>query len=134
MEDLQFRVEEESITKGDLEVTCPCTWAQPLMWQMAVRSRQQLWAPWEGWGDCEGEMQKGQRSYPGRMLGVGQVMMTWVTKVGKAQLQEPQRGRASFVSSCLGWTQREMGWTQGIHRAGPEDTVAGLPCPFFVGQ
>lgn len=50
MEDLQFRVEEESITKGDLEVTvkgpAPGLLGTPgpaLAGQMAMRSRQQLW-------------------------------------------------------------------------------------------
>lgn len=55
VEDLQFRVEEESITKGDLEVTVkgPAsgllgTPGPALIGPVAMRSRQQPWASWEG--------------------------------------------------------------------------------------
>lgn len=131
VEDLQFRVEEESITKGDLEVMArgpplPASLRNPgsaLAGQMVLRSRQQLWPLGRGLGAC-GERNPG--GSPGRM-GRGQVTRDLGVRGGMAQLQEPQRGRGSF---CFAPGRDEP----SIPRMRPGDIVAGLPCPFFVGQ
>lgn len=92
-----------------------------------MRSRQQLSPVGGDHGDREvDKLGKSQRSYPGSM-GRGPVTRDSGIRSRMAQLQEPQRGHASWVSS---W----VGRTQGIHRAGPEDMVAGLPVPSFLGS
>lgn len=130
VEDLQFRVEEESITKGDLEVTAkaphPHSHPDPLgslsapgpafTGQIARRSRQQHY---------DGEMGRGQRSHPrGRERGPMLRALGVRSRTGSAS--GVPGCKASCVSSWVGWTRH--------HRAGPEDIVAGSPVPSFFGR
>lgn len=126
VEDLQFRVEEESITKGDLEVMvrepprpCPSLYSAPRAPPCRANGPKgqaaALASLGGGWGHFKGENQKGPP---------GKVMRDWGVRGGDGSAPRAPEG-PWFL-----WFGNQMGWTKGSQRTRPEDIVAGLPCPF----